>query len=77
MPSGGATTVVTGIVIAPSGGAGGTVSVGLVIQPGEAGATGEAGDTGTSQGGTGPCGGHVCGSIISLGGSAGNAGAKP
>jgi hypothetical protein len=74
MPSGGATTIVTGIVVVPSGGTGGAVSVGLVIQPG---AAGEAGEAGTSQGGTGPCGGHVCGSIISLGGSAGNAGAKP
>jgi hypothetical protein len=68
--------MVTGIVIAPSGGAGGAMSVGLVIQPGEAGATGEAGEASTSQGGTGPCGGHVCGVIISPGGSAGTAGAK-
>jgi len=52
------------------------MSVGLVIQPGEAGATGEAGEASTSQGGTGPCGGHVCGVIISPGGSAGTAGAK-
>jgi hypothetical protein len=74
MPNGGATTIVTGVVVVPSGGTGGAVSVGLVIQPGDAGATGEAG---AGQGGDGPCGGHFCGSVISLGGGMGEAGAKP
>jgi hypothetical protein len=75
-PNGGSGTIVTGVVVMPpSGGTGGAVSVGgatgLVIQPGE------AGESGASQGGSGPCGGHFCGSVISLGGGTGEAGAKP
>lgn len=74
-PNGGSAGTFGLVMMPPSAGAGGTTIVtGLVIQPGEAGATGEAG---AGQGGTGPCGGHVCGSVVAPGGSGGTAGAKP
>jgi hypothetical protein len=70
-PNGGSSgMIITGVVPAPSGGFAGAESGG----PGDAGAAG-APDEG--QGGTGgPCGGHVCGSMIYLGGSGGQAGGK-
>ncbi|MEO7037772.1 MAG: hypothetical protein ABI548_27645 [Polyangiaceae bacterium] len=68
MPSGGeGGQLIYGLVAMPEGG---DTSVGLVIQPGD------AGEGGVSQGGGGPCGGHVCGVVInpSSGGTAGGAG---